>query len=89
MGLGEGRVAIVTGSARGIGREHALEFARQGAKGVVNDIGVELDGSGGGEGPAAEVVQAIKDPPSAGDSWDGLPYVIEAGVDAGLYNHTE
>lgn len=60
MGICEGRVVIVTGAARGIGREHALEFARQGAKVVVNDIGVELDGSGGGEGPAHEVVEAIR-----------------------------
>ena len=52
---------IITGSARGIGREHALAFAREGARVVVNDIGVELDGSGGGEGPAGEVVQAIRD----------------------------
>jgi NAD(P)-dependent dehydrogenase (short-subunit alcohol dehydrogenase family) len=61
MGICDGRVVIVTGAARGIGREHALEFARQGARVVVNDIGVELDGSGGGGGPAAEVVQAIQD----------------------------
>ena len=51
---------IVTGAGRGIGREHALEFGRQGAKVVVNDIGTELDGSGGSTGPAGEVVEAIR-----------------------------
>ena len=61
MGICEGRVVIVTGGARGIGREHALLFAREGARVVVNDIGVELDGSGGGSGPAGEVVQQIRD----------------------------
>jgi NAD(P)-dependent dehydrogenase (short-subunit alcohol dehydrogenase family) len=59
MGICEGRVVIVTGAARGIGREHALAFARAGAKVVVNDLGVELDGSGGGSGPGGEVVDAI------------------------------
>src|SRR3954466_7753428 len=53
-GIVEGRVVIVTGAARGIGRGHALEFARQGAKVVVNDVGAELDGSGGSTGPGAE-----------------------------------
>jgi NAD(P)-dependent dehydrogenase (short-subunit alcohol dehydrogenase family) len=59
-GICDGRVVIITGAARGIGREHALAFAAEGAKVVVNDIGVELDGSGGTDGPAGEVVDAIR-----------------------------
>ena len=56
----EGRVAIVTGGGRGIGREHALELARQGAKVVVNDLGVSNSGRGGSRDPADYVVAEIR-----------------------------
>ena len=58
-GICEGRIAIVTGAGRGIGREHALMLASQGAKVVVNDLGGDRDGSGGDAGPAHEVVEEI------------------------------
>ena len=58
--LCEGRVAIVTGAGRGIGREHALEFGRQGASVVVNDIGAGLDGGGRSDSPAEEVAAEIR-----------------------------
>jgi NAD(P)-dependent dehydrogenase (short-subunit alcohol dehydrogenase family) len=59
-GICAGRVVIVTGAGRGIGRAHALALAAAGAKVVVNDLGVENDGTGGGSGPAGEVVAAIR-----------------------------
>jgi NAD(P)-dependent dehydrogenase (short-subunit alcohol dehydrogenase family) len=58
--LCEGRVAIVTGAGRGIGREHALMLAAHGAKVVVNDLGGSRDGTGASGGPAEEVVAEIR-----------------------------
>jgi NAD(P)-dependent dehydrogenase (short-subunit alcohol dehydrogenase family) len=60
MGALDGRVAIITGAGRGIGREHALLFAREGASVVVNDIGGANDGSGADAGPAREVAKEIE-----------------------------
>jgi NAD(P)-dependent dehydrogenase (short-subunit alcohol dehydrogenase family) len=56
----DGKVVLITGAGRGVGRSHALDLAARGARVVVVDPGVAVDGSGGSEGPAAEVVNEIR-----------------------------
>ncbi|MEU7030921.1 SDR family oxidoreductase [Streptomyces sp. NPDC046275] len=60
MGISDGRVVVVTGAGRGLGRAHALAFAAEGARVVVNDLGVGLDGRPDVESPAARVVEEIR-----------------------------
>jgi NAD(P)-dependent dehydrogenase (short-subunit alcohol dehydrogenase family) len=89
MGALEGRVAVITGAGRGIGREHALLFASEGAKVVVNDLGGAMDGTGDDRTPAQQVVDEIK--AAGGEAvanadnvaqWEGAKRMIDAAVDA-------
>src|SRR5579871_5407029 len=86
--LCEGRVAIVTGAGRGIGKEHALMLAAHGAKVVVNDLGGNIDGTGADLSPAAHVVAQIRSEGGEavvnGDdvsSWDGAKRMIDQAVE--------
>jgi NAD(P)-dependent dehydrogenase (short-subunit alcohol dehydrogenase family) len=88
MGALDGRVAIITGAGRGIGREHALLFAAEGAKVVVNDLGGALDGSSSEATPAEEVVAEIKS--FGGDAianhdnvatWEGGESLVRSAVE--------
>ena len=89
MGSLDGRVAAITGAGRGIGREHALLFAAEGAKVVVNDLGGSGDGSGSDSGPAHDVVAEIE---AAGgeavahtddiSTWAGAESLVATAVDA-------
>jgi NAD(P)-dependent dehydrogenase (short-subunit alcohol dehydrogenase family) len=89
MGALDGRVAIITGAGRGIGREHALLFAREGASVVVNDMGGSNAGEGSDAGPAQDVVaeieamgrSAVANTDNVAD-WAGAAALIAQAVDA-------
>jgi NAD(P)-dependent dehydrogenase (short-subunit alcohol dehydrogenase family) len=85
----EGRVCIVTGAGRGIGREHALMLASEGAKVVVNDLGGNVDGTGGDLSPAEQVVAEIRDlggeAVANGDNvadWEGAQRLVNSAIES-------
>ena len=89
MGLLDGKVAIITGAGGGIGRAHALLFAKEGARVVVNDVGGARDGSGASDAEASKVVEEIKaaggDAAASFDSVataEGAAHLIKTAVDA-------
>jgi NAD(P)-dependent dehydrogenase (short-subunit alcohol dehydrogenase family) len=89
MGALEGRVAIITGGGRGLGREHALLFASEGAKVVVNDLGGDMHGEGGDPSSAMQTVEDIKamggEAVVNGDNvadWDGAQRLVRQAVEA-------
>jgi len=88
MGALDGRVAVITGAGRGIGREHALLFAAEGAKVVVNDLGGSNTGEGSDSGPAQEVVDEILAAGGAAvantesiATWSGAESVVQQAID--------
>ena len=88
-GICEGRIVIVTGAGRGLGRSYALAFAREGAKVVVNDLGTSLAGEGRDTATAQKVVDEIRalggEAVANGDDvsdWDGAARIVKTAVDA-------
>ena len=89
MGTLDGRVVIITGAGRGIGREHALFFASEGAKVVVNDLGGDIHGEGADRAPAQQVVdeivglggEAVANTDSVSD-FDGAKRLIDQAVES-------
>ena len=89
MNTFKGRVAVITGAGRGLGREHALLFAAEGAKVVVNDLGGNPDGTGADASPANQVVEEIR--AAGGEAvanhddvtdWEGAKRLVDTAVES-------